>query len=167
MNRDLEKETWGSRPEGGLPDHFASLAKHVDGSVVLRTNTFSIVTSGFGMDSELTSAIVWVLGLDAPLCVHGRGDMEEHCQRAIVVVIAEAERDGYGSSGHFWGAVFDHSLRVAPFCTLHGMMNMLPYKTRPVVGFRARHLQLGVGDMKGHTNATDCRHTRLVQQTRN
>ena len=28
VNRDLEKDTWGGRPEGALPDHFASLAKH-------------------------------------------------------------------------------------------------------------------------------------------
>ena len=36
----------------------------------------------------------------------------------------------------------------------------------PVGGFRVRHLQLGVGGMKGHNNATDFRHTRLVQQMR-
>ena len=136
MNRDLEKETWGGQPKGGLPDYFGSLAKHVDGSVpLLRTNTFSIATSRFGMDSHLTSATVWVLGRDAPLCVRGCGDMEEHCQRATVVVIAEAERDGDGSRGHFRGPVFDHSLQVAPFCTLHGMMSMLPYKTGSVGGF--------------------------------
>ena len=141
MNGDLERGTWGARPQGGLPDHFACLAKHVGGSLVLlRTNTYSIVTSAFGMDGALTSAIVWVPGHDAPLCVHGCGDLEEHCQRATVVVIVEAERDGHMSGGHFRGAVFDHSLQVAPFCTLHGMMSMLPYNTRPVGGFRARHL---------------------------
>ena len=84
-----------------------------------------------------------------------------------MVVIAESERDGYGSSGHFRGAVFDHSLQVAPFGTLHGMMSMLPYKTGSVGGFRARHFPLGVGGMKGHTDATDCRRTRLVEQVRN
>ena len=135
--------------------------------MLLRTNTLSIVTTGFGIGSELTSATVWVPGRDAPPCVRGCGDMEKHCQRATVVVIAEAERDGFQSGGHFRGAVFDHSLQVAPFCTLHGLMSMLPYKTGPVGGFRARHLQLGVGVMMGHTNATDCRRTRLVQQTRN
>ena len=32
------------RPQAGGPEHFASLAKHVDGSVVLlRSNSFSIV----------------------------------------------------------------------------------------------------------------------------
>ena len=83
------------------------------------------------------------------------------------MVIAEAERDGFQSGGHFRGAVFDHLLKVAPFCTLHEIMSVLPYKTGPVGGFRARHLQLRVGGMKGHTNARDCRRTRLVRQTRN
>ena len=82
------------------------------------------------------------------------------------MVIAEAERDGYGSGGHFWGAVLDHSLQVAPFCTLHGVMSMLPYRTAPVGGFKVRHLRLGVGGMKGHSIATDFRHTHLVRQTR-
>ena len=82
VNRDLEKDTWGRRLQGGLPDHFASLAKHVDGSVVLlRTNRFSMVTPRFAMDSELPSPTFWVPGRDVPLCVRGCGDMEEHCQR--------------------------------------------------------------------------------------
>ena len=46
VNRDLAKETWGARAQGGLPEHFASLAEHVSGSVVLfRTNMYGIVTS--------------------------------------------------------------------------------------------------------------------------
>ena len=168
VNRDLEKDTWHGRPQGGMPEHFAALAKHVDGSVVLlRSNRFSIVTPGFGMDSALTSAAVWVPGRDNPLHFHDCGDMEEQCHRATVVVIAEAERDGVKGGGHFQVAIFDHSLQVAPFCTLHGMMGILPYKRGPVGGFRAWHLQLGVGGMKGHTNARDCHRTRLVQQTRN
>ena len=44
----------------------------------------------------------------------------------MVVVVAEAERDGFKGGGHFRGAVFDHSLQVAPFCTLHGMLSTLP-----------------------------------------
>ena len=165
VNRDLDKDTWHGRPQGGMPEHFAALAKHVDGSVVLlRSNRFSIVTSGFGMDSALTSAAVWVPGRDNPLHFHDCGDMEEQCHRAMVVVIDEAERDGVKAGGHFRGAVFDHSLQLAPFCTLHGMMGILPYKRGPVGGSRAWHLQLGVGGMKGHTNARDCRRTRLVQQ---
>ena len=84
-----------------------------------------------------------------------------------MVVIAEAERDAVKAGGHFRGGAFDHSLQVAPFCTLHGMMGILAYKRGPVGGVRAWHLQLGVGGMKGHTNATDCRRTRLVQRTRN
>ena len=44
---------------------------------------------------------------------------------------------------------------------------MLPWKRGPVGGIRVWHLQLGVGGMKGHDNARDCRCTRLVQQTRN
>ena len=47
------------------------------------------------------------------------------------------------------------------------MMGILAYKRGPVGGVTAWHLQLGVGGMKGHTNATDCRCTRLVQRTRN
>ena len=90
VNRDLEKDTWHGRPQGGM--HFASLAKHVDGSLVLlRSNRFSIVTSGFGMDSTLTSATVWVPGRDVPLHFRDCGDMEEQCHRATVVVIAEAD----------------------------------------------------------------------------
>ena len=168
VNRDLEKDTWRGRPQGGTADLFAALAKHVDGSVVLlRSDRYSIVTSGFGVDSALTSATVWVPGREHPLHYRDCGDMEEQCHRATVVVIAEAERDGVKGGGHFRGAVFDHSLQVAPFCTLHGMMGILAYKRGPVGGVRAWHLQLGVGGMKGHTNATDCRRTRLVQRTRN
>ena len=111
IHRDLEKETWGARPQGGLPRHFATLAEHVSGNVVLlRTNTYIIVTSSFGMDRALTSATSWLPGREAPLCVHGCGDIEEHCQRPTLVVIVEAERDGYGSGGHFRGVVFDHLL---------------------------------------------------------
>ena len=135
--------------------------------VLLRSNRFNIVTLGFAMDSALTSATVWVPGRDVPLHFRDCGDMEEQCHRATVVVIAEAERDGVKGGGHFRGAVFDHSLRVAPFCTLHGMMSISQYKRGSVRGFRAWHLQLRVGGMKGHTNARDRRRTRLVQQTRN
>ena len=95
------------------------------------------------------------------MCVHGCGDMEEHCEKATMVVFAEAERDGYWSGGHFRGAVFDHSLQVAPFCTLHGMMNMLPYRNAPVGGVKMGHFQLGVGGMKGHIIATEFRHTHV------
>ena len=168
MNRDVEKDTWHGRPQGGMPEHFASLAKHVDGSVVLlRSNRFSIVMSGVRMDSALTSATVWVPGRDVPLHFRDCGDMEEQCHRATVVVIAKAEPDAVKGGGHFRGAVFDHSLQVAPFCTLHGMMSILPYKCGAVRMFRAWHLQLGVGGMKGQTDARDCRRTRLVQHTRN
>ena len=45
-------------------------------------------------------------------------------------------------------------------------MSMLPYRTALVGGFRARHLQLGVGGVKGHIIARDVRHRRLVQNTR-
>ena len=31
VNRDLEKVTWHGRPQGGMREHFASLAQHVDG----------------------------------------------------------------------------------------------------------------------------------------
>ena len=73
VNRDLEKDTWRGQPQGGMPEHFVALAKHVDGSVVLlRSNRFSIVTSGFGIDSALTSAAVWVPGRENPLHFHDR-----------------------------------------------------------------------------------------------
>ena len=78
VNRDLEKDTWRGRPQGGMPDHFAALAKHVDGSVVLlRSNGLSIVTSRFGINSALTSAAVWVPGREDPPHYHDCGDMEE------------------------------------------------------------------------------------------
>ena len=142
VNRDPERGLWGARPQGCLPELFASLAKHVSGGVVpLRTNTYNIVASSFGMGSAFTSASVWVPRREAPLCVHGRGGMEEHCKRATVVVIAQAERDGYESGGHFRGAFFNHSLQVAPFCTLHRMMSMFPYRTGPIGGFRVWLLQ--------------------------
>ena len=113
VNRDLGKDTWQGRPQGGMPEHFASLAKHLHGSMVLlRSNRFSLVTSGFGMDSALTSATVWVPGRDVPLHFRDCGDMEEQCHRPTVVVIAEAERDGVKGGGHFRGAVFDHSLQA-------------------------------------------------------
>ena len=80
VNRDLEKDTRRARPKGGMADHFAALAKHVDGSVVLlRLNRFSIVTSGFGIGSALTYAAVWVPGREDPLHFHDCGDMEEQC----------------------------------------------------------------------------------------
>ena len=111
VNRDLERGTWGARLQGGLPENFASLAKNVSGSVVmLRSNACNIVASSYGMDSAMTCRIVWVPGHEAPLCVLGYGDIEEHCQRATVVVIAEAERDGCGSGAHFRGEEFDHPL---------------------------------------------------------
>ena len=75
LNRDLEKDTWNGRPQGGMPEHFASLVKHVDGSVVLlRSNRFSIVMSGFGMVIALTSATVLVPGREVPLHFCDSGD---------------------------------------------------------------------------------------------
>ena len=42
----------GCPAQGGLPELFASLAKHVSCSVVmLRTNAYSIVASSLGMDT--------------------------------------------------------------------------------------------------------------------
>ena len=117
------------------------------------------------MDTTLTSAIIGVPRREARVRVHGCGDLEEQCQRAALVVIAEVERDAFRRGGHFRGAIFDHSLHVAPFCTFLGMMSMWPYRTAPFGGLRVWHLQLGVGGMKGHIIATDFRHTRLVRQT--
>ena len=95
--------------------------------VLLCTNTYNIVTSSFGMGSALASAAVWQPGQVVPTIVRGCGDMEEHCQQASVVVIAEVEPNCYGRGGHFQGAVFDHSLQVAPCCTLQGIMSVLLY----------------------------------------
>ena len=67
MHKDLRKETRNGRLEGGLPQHFASLAKHVAGNaVLLRTSTYNVVTLSFGMDTALTSATNWVFGRSAP-----------------------------------------------------------------------------------------------------
>ena len=166
VHKDLDNETWGARPQGGSPDPFEGLAKHVATNVVLlRTNTYNVVTPSFALDKALTSATMWVLGREAPVCVHGCGDVEEHCRKATVVVIDEVERYGYGTRGHFWGVVFDHSLHVAPFCTLHGMMSMLPYTTAAIGGFTVRHLQLGFGAMKGHIIMANLRQRSLVRRT--
>ena len=52
-----------------------------------------------------------------------------------MIIIVEGEHNGHGSGGHFWGAVFDDSLRVAPYCTLHGIKAILPYTAEAVGGF--------------------------------
>ena len=44
-------------------------------------------------------------------------------------------------------------------------MSMLAYTTAPVEGFKVRHLQPGVGGMKGHIIAIDLDHTSVVRQT--
>ena len=59
VNRDLERGTRGAPPQGGLPEHFANLAKHMSGSVVmLRTNMYHFVASSIWMDSALTSTAI-------------------------------------------------------------------------------------------------------------
>ena len=69
LHRDLQKETWGACLQGGLPEHLDSLVEHVVGNaVLLRTNTYSIVTSSFGMDTTLTFATMWVPGREASVC---------------------------------------------------------------------------------------------------
>ena len=48
VHRDLQQETCAARPQGGLLEHFAGLAKHVASNVVLlRTNTYNILTLSF------------------------------------------------------------------------------------------------------------------------
>ena len=44
---------------------------------------------------------------------------------------------------------------------------MLLHRSGPLGGFKVRHLQLGVGGMKGHVNAAHFYHTRPVQRTCN
>ena len=63
-------------------------------------------------------------------------------------------------------SLITHS-KYLPFCTLHGMMSMLPCRTGPRGGFRVWHLQLGLGGMKAPINATNLHHTPLVQHTHN
>ena len=101
----------GCWPQGILPEHFDRLVEHDGGNVVrVPTNTYSIVTpsfgrdtslASFGRDTSLTSTTICVPGCEALVCVDYCGDMEEHCQKTTMVVIVEAERDGYGSAGHF------------------------------------------------------------------
>ena len=111
--RDVEKDTRGERPGRYSPQQSGSLANHIGGNaVLLRTDTYIIVTSSFGMDTALTSAAIWRAGQDVPTIVHGCGDMEEHCQKALVVVICKVARNGYGSGGHTRGAFFHHSLQT-------------------------------------------------------
>ena len=94
--------------------------------MLLRTDTRSIMTTSFGKDTTVTSAVVWRPTSAVPGMYHLPEDMEEQCQQAGVVVIAEAKRDGYASGGHYRRAVYDHSLPVAPRCTLHAIMTHLP-----------------------------------------
>ena len=92
-------------------------------------------------------------------------EMEEACERACIIVIGEAKRDGHRRGGHYRGASYDRSLQVAPLCVLHGIMGTLVYTRETLGQFCLRRLQLGAGGSKGHTAKGDCRRSRLVQGT--
>ena len=94
-----------------LPDHFRHLATYIDGKVVLlRTNTPNIIGSSFGTDTAVTSAALWSPGMAEAKVYCTTHEMEEACVQACVILIGEAERDGFRSGGHFPGASYDCSL---------------------------------------------------------
>ena len=101
--------------------------------MLLRTNTPNITGSRFGTNSAATRALVWSPGKAEPKVYRTTREMEEACEQACVILIGEAERDGYGRGGHFRGASYDRSLQVAPLCFLHGIMGTLVY-TRETFG---------------------------------
>ena len=82
-----------------------------------------------------------------------------------MIIIGEAQRDGFRSGGRFRGASYDRALQVAPLCVLHGIMGTLVYTREALGHFSLRRLQLGVGVSKGHTGKRDLPRTRLVQGT--
>ena len=96
---------------------------------------------------------------------HTTHEMEEAYEQACVIIIGEAERDGFRSGGHFRGASCDRSLQVAPLCVLHGIMGTLVYTREALGHFSLQRLQLGVGSSKGHTRKRDVRWSWLVQGT--
>ena len=162
----LEQDAWGERCWGGLPDHFRNLATHIDGKVVwLCTNTPNMTVSRFGTNTALTSAAVWSPGKAEAKVYRTTHEREEAGAQACVILIGEAERDGYPRGGHFRGASYYRSLLVAPLCVLHGIMGT-PVYTRETFGhFALQGLQLGVGGSKGHTWKGDVRRSRLVHGT--
>ena len=156
----------GREALGGLPDHFRHLTTHIDGKVVLlRTNRPKRMDSRFGPDTAVTSAAVWSPGMAEAKVHHTIEEMEEVCEQACVIVIDEAERDGFRRGVHYRGASSDRSLQVAPLCVLHGIMGTLVYTRETLGQFSLRGTQLGVGGSKWHTAKGDCRRSRLVQGT--
>ena len=126
--RALEEVAWGTRIWGGLLDHFESLATHMDGEVLLLpTNTQSLMCPRFGTNTAVKSAAVWSPGMAEAKVQHTTHEMEEACEQACVIIIGEAERDGFRSGGRFRGASYDRSLQVAPLCVLHGIMGTVVY----------------------------------------
>ena len=96
---------------------------------------------------------------------HMTHEMEEACEQACVIILGEADRDGFRSGGHFRGASYDRSMHIAPFCVLHGIMGTLGYTREVLRHFSLRRVQRGVGGIKGHTGKRDVRRTQLVQGT--
>ena len=164
--RALEQKAWGTRIWGRLPNHFRSLACHMDGKVVLLcTNTHTLMCARFGSNIAVTCAALWSPGMAEAKVHHMTHEMEEACEQACVIIIGEAGRDEFRSGGHFRGASYDRSLQVAPLCVLHGIMGTLVYTREALKHFSQRRVQLGVGGIKGHTGKRDLCRTRLVQVT--
>ena len=164
--RALEVDNWDERPWGGLPHHYQHVATHIDGKVVLlRTNTPNMMDSRFGPYTTVTSAAVWSPGMVEAKVYHTIEEMEEACEQACAIVIGEAERYGRRRGGHYRGASYDRSLKVALLCVLHGIMGTLVYTRETLGQFSLRRLQLGVGGSKGHTAKGDCHRSWLVQGT--
>ena len=153
-------------PREGSPDHFLHLATHIDEKVVLlRTNRPKMMDSRFGPDTATMSAAVLSPGMAEAKVYHTIEEMEEACEQACVILIGEAERDGFRAGGHYQGASYDRSLQVAPLCVLHGIMGTPVYRRERFGQFCLRRLQLGVRGSRGHTGKGDVRRSRLVHGT--
>ena len=131
----------------------------------MRTNTPKIMGSRFGPDTAVTPAAIWSPAMAQAKVYRRTQEMEEACEQACVILIGEAERDGFRGGGHFRGASYHRSLQVAPLCVLHGLMGTLVYTRETFGQFFLRRLQLGVGGSKGHAGKGDVRRSRLVHGT--
>ena len=132
--RAVEVDKWDKRPWVGFPNHFRHLPTHIDGKVVLlRTITRKIMDSRFRPNTAVTFAAVWSPGMADAKVYHTIEETAEACEQACVILIDEAERDGFRAGGHYVGTSYDRSLQVAPLCVLHGIMGIVVY-TRETFG---------------------------------
>ena len=148
---------------GGLTDHCQKPATNIGGKVVLLcTDTHSIMKERFG---TVTAVTFWSPGGEEAKVYRMTAKMEEECEAACLIIIGEAEKDGFQSGGPFRGATYDRDLQVPPLSFLHGVMRTLVYTREALGTFSLQRLQLGVGGSKGHTGQKDVHRTRLVQGT--